>query len=267
MFEFLLPALVMGSLVAILAAPLGCLVVWRKMAYFGDTMAHSGLLGTSIALFFSIDMTVGVMATSAVLAVLLYLLSHNKELAQDTLLGMLSHGSLALGLILISLMPNRAVNLDGLLFGDILLVSWQQCLLVLALVVVIFTILKFMWRSFIADSIHHDLARAEGISHKRTRLILMLMLAMVIAAAMKVVGILLITSILIIPAASARRLARSPEAMVWIAMLVGVASIWSGIWGSVLFDTPTGPSIVVAMVLSFVLMSLLRFWFVRDANA
>jgi zinc transport system permease protein len=252
MFEFLAPALVMGSLVALMTAPLGCLVVWRRMAYFGDTMAHSGLLGAALAVFFELNFTLGITATAIILSILLYFLSQNKELAQDTLLGVLSSGSLALGLILLGLMPNNGVNVDSLLFGDILLVDWQQCLYLGVLAVVVLSTLTYMWRALVADSIHHDLARAEGISRKRTSLILMIMLAVVIAMAVKVVGILLITSLLIVPAAAARHVSKSPESMVFLAMIIGVVSVITGVFGSFILDTQTGPSIALVAVIIFI---------------
>lgn len=255
--EFLQLAILAALGVAVVAGPLGAFVVWRRMAYFGDTMAHSALLGVAIALWLQISSGLAVTAVCLLLALALIFLHHQSSLAVDTLLGILSHSSLALGLIAIYLIPGARTNLETLLFGDLLTVTnievfaiWMTALAVLLL------ILRF-WRPLLSVTVHEDLARVDGIPVNAVRNMLMLSLALVIAIAMKVVGVLLITALLVIPAATARRFARSPGIMASLASVLGCLAVGIGIAASWYWDTPTGPSIVLGASVLF-LLSLVR---------
>lgn len=252
MIEFLVLAVLAGLGVALVAGPLGAFVVWRRMAYFGDTLAHSALLGLALALLLSIAPSLAVVVTSLALALLLIGLQQQRSLATDTLLGILSHSSLALGLVVLYLIPGARFNLEAVLFGDLLTVGWDQVALIWLMALAILALLVALWRPLLAITLHEDLARVEGIRVELVRGALMLMLALVIAIAMKVVGVLLITALLIIPAATARRFSRSPEAMAVLASLLGCAAVLAGIAFAWFFDTPTGPSIVLCAAILFV---------------
>ena len=257
--DFLLRAGMAGIAVAIVAGPLGCFVVWRRMAYFGDTMAHSALLGVALGFLADVHPTVGVVVVTVGIALLLLALQDRPWLASDTLLGILSHASLSLGLVAIGLMAWLRLDLMGLLFGDILAVSSADLLWIVAGGAAVLATLVWIWRPLLAATVHEDLARAEGVPTFRVRLVFMLLIALVIALAMKLVGILLITALLIIPAAAARRFARTPEAMAVGAALLGCVAVVGGLVGSLHLDTPSGPSIVVAAALLFALALLPRF--------
>lgn len=253
MDDFILRALLAGLGVAIIAGPMGCFVVWRRMAYFGDTVAHAALLGVAMALVLQLNILVGVLAVGSAIAVALFLLQDRLALATDTLLGILSHGSLAVGLLAISWMTSLRVDLISYLFGDILAVSWSDLTVIWSGAVVLLALLAFMWRPLLAVTVSPDLAAAEGLPTRRTRLAYVLALAVLIALAMKLIGILLITALLIIPAAAVRPFARNPEIMALMAAAAGATAVGSGIGASMLFDTPSGPSIVVAAVVLFAL--------------
>ena len=246
MDDFLIRALVAGIGIALVAGPLGCFVVWRRMAYFGDTMAHCGLLGIAIGLFFNINLVLGVFAATVSVAFLLVFLQQMRGHATDTLLGILAHTALSLGLVMISFMPTVRVDLMGYLFGDILAVSMTDVLLIYAAGAISLMCLVYIWNNLLALTVHAGLAAAEGVATKTLHIVFMLLIAALIAAAMKIVGILLITSLLIIPAAAARPFARSPEAMAIISMLAGSLAVTLGLLASLTLDTPSGPSIVVA---------------------
>ncbi|UCB54098.1 MAG: metal ABC transporter permease, partial [Thiotrichales bacterium] len=202
--DFILNALLAGIALALVAGPLGCIVVWRRMAYFGDTLAHSALLGVALAVSVELLPIIGVIFIGVVLAALLFWLEQRRELSADTLLGILSHSALALGLIVFSLIQARIPGIDlmAYLFGDILAVNRQEIAWMFAAAIFILSVFALMWRSMISISINEDLARTDGINVSLVRFVFMLLLAMVIAAAIKVVGILLVTALLIIPAAS-----------------------------------------------------------------
>ena len=251
--DFFWRSLLAGAGVALVAGPLGCFVVWRRMAYFGDTMAHSSLLGVALGFLLGIDLMLGVFAVVLVVALLLFAFQRQRQrqLASDAVLGTLSHASLSLGMLVISLMTWVRVDLMSYLFGDILAVDVEDLLWIYGGGGVALGVLLWIWRPLLAVTVDEALAQAEGIPALRLQLVFMLLIAGLIALAMKIVGILLITSLLIIPATAARRYSRTPEQMAMGAALVGVASVGLGLTTSLHFDTPSGPSIVVAAVLFF----------------
>jgi zinc transport system permease protein len=251
MDDFLIRAALAGIGVAIVAGPLGAFIVWRRMAFFGETLAHSALLGVALGLVLGTDLNLTIVAVCAVLAVLLVLLQRQHYLAGDTLLGILAHSALSLGLVTVALVGTLRIDLMALLFGDVLAVAttdinwiWGGGALALAILVAI-------WRPLLALTVHEDLARVEGVPVTAVQLGFMLLIALVIAVALKIVGVLLITSLLIIPAAAARRFATTPEGMAALASLFGVVAVVGGLWGSWTWDTPTGPSIVLAAMAVF----------------
>jgi zinc transport system permease protein len=254
--DFFTRALVAGIGIAMTAGPLGCFIIWRRMAYFGDTMAHSALLGVALSLLLDINLIVAVFAVASLVAVLLLLLQRSGTLSADSLLGILSHASLSVGLVLLAFMTWVRVDLVSFLFGDILAVSRSDIDVIWGGGVLVLMALVYLWRPLIASTVSEDIAEAEGLSPKRARLYFMLLLALVIAIAMKIVGILLITSLLIIPAATARRWSGSPEVMAILSAVVGAVAVVGGLFGSLRFDTPSGPSIVVAALAIFVLSLL-----------
>jgi len=251
MDDFMIRALAAALGVALVASPFGCFVVWRRMAYFGDTLAHSALLGVALGLVFNMDPTVGIVAVSFGLALLIAIMQKNQDIAVDTLLGIMSHGALAFGLVALAFFDNARLDLMAYLFGDILAVSLADVLWIWGGGGVVLAGLGYLWRPLLSMTVHEDLAHVEGVAVGRLRVALMLLVALVIATAMKVVGVLLVTSLLIVPAATARRFARTPEQMALIACAVGGVGAFVGLWAALEFDTPAGPSIVVAAVLLF----------------
>lgn len=253
MFDILLPAWLAGSLLTFITAPLGAFVVWRKMAYFGDTLSHSALLGVALGLFLQIDPYIAVILMTIFLAVLLVWLEKDNHHALDTLLGIISHTALSLGVITIALLDNVRVDLMSYLFGDLLAINGNDVLLIAAGVVLIGGLLRYYWTRFLSMSISSELAQIEGLNVRRLRLILMLLTALTIALSMKFVGALIITSLLIIPAATARRFAQTPESMVGYAIVCSLLAVSGGLLLSAWKDTPAGPSVVVCAGLLFLL--------------
>jgi zinc transport system permease protein len=251
MADFLLRAFAAGAGVALVAGPLGCFVAWRRMAYFGDTLAHAALLGVALGLLLGIDPALGVLVVCAAVAVILVLLQRTRRIAVDTLLGILAHGGLALGLVALAFLEGVRVDLMGYLFGDVLAVTSADLALIYSGAAVVAVLLAVLWRPLLAVTVHEDLARVEGAPVAVVGLAFTLLIAIVVAVAMKVVGILLVTSLLIVPAGAARRFARTPEAMALLAAAIGVGAVAAGLAGSLAWDTPAGPSIVVAAVAAF----------------
>ena len=256
MDEFLLWALAAGLGVAVISGPLGVFVVWLRMAYFGDTLAHSALLGVALGLLMEIDPQLSVLLLAVFMAVALLAMQYRSVLATDTLLGILAHGSLAIGLVAISFRDDVRVDLLAYLFGDILAVSNRDVLWIWLGALLSLAALAWLWRPLLNLSVHSDLAAVDGVKVQRVKLAFMLLVALVIAVAMKIVGVLLITALLIIPAATARRFSTSPEGMAVGAMLIGVLAVVSGLLASLYLDTPAGPSIVTSATGLFVIGQL-----------
>jgi len=246
MIEILLPALLGGLILAMVTGPLGCFVVWRRMSYFGDTLAHSALLGVAFGLFLEINTSVAITGGCAVMAIILVVLQQQKQLAVDTLLGILAHSSLSLGLVTLSFMPQIQIDLMAYLFGDLLAIDWTDLPWIAAGACAVLALIGFNWRSLLLTTLHEELAAVEGIPVRSLRLLLMLLMSLVIALAMKVVGVLLVTSLLIIPAATARFYSRTPEQMALLASLCGMLAVLSGLGLSWWLNTPAGPSVVLA---------------------
>ncbi|BBN59117.1 iron chelate uptake ABC transporter family permease subunit [Hydrogenovibrio marinus] len=255
--EFLVLALLGGLLVASIATPLGVFMVWQRQSYFSATLAHSALLGVSLGLLLQLNLTLAVMLTSVVIALSIFFLSKKTALSSDTLLGLLAHSTLALGLVILSFQNHIQIDIMSYLFGDILSINTTDIILMSALLVAVVLYFFRYWQDLLNITLNAELAQVEGVCTQSVQLMYTLLLALLIALAIKVVGILLITSLLIIPSAAAHRLSKSPEQMLYISYLFALLSIVLGLLFSMQWDTPAGPSIVVVASLIF-LASFIR---------
>ena len=259
--DFMMRATLAGLGVACAAAPLGSFVVWRRMAYFGDATAHAAVLGVALSLALQISVFAGAMAVALAMALTVTLLS-GRVYAMDTLLGVLAHSALAFGLVAVSFLSSIRIDLMAYLFGDILAVSRTDLAVIWGGAAVVIGLIGWRWSGLLTSTLNEDLAYASGIDPRREKLILTLALAITVAVAIKVVGVLLIAAMLIIPAAAARPLSRTPEGMALTAAVIGAASAVIGLRAAYVFDTPAGPSIVCVAALIFagtsVMSSVLR---------
>ncbi|MDF1761976.1 MAG: metal ABC transporter permease [Oleibacter sp.] len=253
---WLMPLLA-GMLLAVATGPLGSFVVWRRMAFFGDTLAHGALLGITFGVMADIDLTLTLVIGCLTMGLLLLPLQDSNRLSSDTLLGIISHSTLALGLVALSLTEGIRVDLMGYLFGDLLAITRQHVVLLALSAVAILGLLIKYWSGLIAVTVSPELAGVEGRPVARLNILLVIMLAITVALAMKVVGILLISALLIIPAATARAFARTPAMMAMLASAFGVIAVVMGMSASLWWDTPAGPSVVVSAMLLFI-ASLLK---------
>ena len=258
MFEpFILIALAAGIGIALAAGPLGCFVVWRRMAYFGDATSHAAILGVALALLMDTPIILGILITAVGMA-LAVAVQREAVLAIDTLLGVAAHAALALGLFVISLVPGRPLDLESYLFGDILSLGPTDLIIIWIGVGIVFGILYWHWNALLLSTLDFDLASAEGLKPDRERLVLALTIAVLVAISIKVVGALLITAMLIIPAATARIISQTPERMAMISAGFGAFAVYAGLYLSVWLDTPAGPSIVTIAAATFAITQTLR---------
>lgn len=255
--SFLGRAALAGVGLACAAGPLGCFVLWRRMAYFGDAIAHAAILGVALALAFSTSIFLGVVTVSLVMAVTVFAASGATQ-STNTVLGVTAHSSLALGLVAASQLSGARLDLMSYLFGDILSVGRADLLVIWSGALAIVALLAWRWSALLISTLNPDLARASGINPERERLILVLALALVVAVAIKIVGALLISAMLIIPAAAARTIARSPERMAIMAVAFAILAVIAGLGLSLQYDTPAGPTIICAVAAIFIALSLAK---------
>lgn len=253
--DFMIRATLAGVGVALAAAPLGCFVVWRRMAYFGDATAHAAILGVALSLALSISVFAGAMVIALLMALTVNLLT-GRGYAMDTLLGVLAHSALAFGLVAVSFLSGIRIDLMAYLFGDILAVSRLDLVVIWGGAALVVGLIGWRWSALLTATLNEDLAYASGINPKREQLVLTLALAVTVAVAIKVVGVLLIAAMLIIPAAAARPLSRTPEGMALVAAGIGCASAFVGLRGAYVLDAPAGPSIVCVAALIFAALSI-----------
>ncbi len=258
MDDFLIRALLAGLLIAIIAGPLGVFILWRRMAYFGDTLSHSAILGVALGLLLSIDVKIGILLSTLLVAGLLIYSQSQKKLASDTILGIISHSALSLGLVLISFVDGVKVDIESWLFGDILAVSWNDISYIAVGVSVVALVLLAIWKPLLSLTVHEELALVEGVNVSLISAIYTLLIAVLVAVAMKIVGALLITALLIIPAATARQFAKTPEQMAFYSIVIGMLAVLLGISASFLSDTPAGPSIVVSATVLFLMSQVFK---------
>jgi zinc transport system permease protein len=255
--DFFIRALVAGIGIAFAAGPLGCFVVWRRLSYFGDTLAHSALLGVTIAYSLEFNIAISIFLISSVIALILIKLQKKTNLPSDALLGLLAHSSLAVGLVVVGFLTFIRFDIMGLLFGDILAVDKSDIITIWFGGALILLVLRIIWKSLFASTVNYELAQAEGLNPDRAKAIFTILLTAIIAISIKLVGVLLITGMLIIPAAMARNISNSPKGMIVFSVIGGLLSVFLGLFSSLNFNTPSGPSIIVAALILFII-SLFR---------
>jgi len=258
MDDYLIRALVAGLLIVLIAGPLGVFILWRRMAYFGDTLSHSAILGVALGLLLSINIKLGILFSTVLVAGLLIYSQRQKKLASDTILGIISHSALSLGLVLISFVKGVRVNIETWLFGDILTVNWHDITHIALGVGIVILVLLVIWKPLLSLTVHEELALVEGVNVSLISAIYTLLIALLVAIAMKIVGALLITSLLIIPAATARQFSKTPEQMALISILFGMLAVVVGLIASFYSDAPAGPSIVVSATVLFLMSQAVK---------
>jgi len=253
MDDFFIRALIAGIGIALVTGPLGCFVIWRRLSFFGDTLSHAALLGVTFSISFDINISLSVFIISSLVAIILLRLQKNTNLAGDALLGLLAHSSLAIGLVVLGFLSFIRFDIMGLLFGDILSVTLSDLLIIWIGGGVIILILTLIWRPLFASTVNYEIAEAEGLGPEKYNILFTILMAGIIAISIKMVGLLLITGMMIIPAAAARNLSNSPKQMVIISVIFGLLSVSIGLYASLEINTPSGPSVITTSLLFFIL--------------
>lgn len=257
MEDFFLRAIVGGLGFAIAAGPVGCFVVWRRMAYLGEAIAHAILLGIALGFLLEMEPVITVLVICFLFAYLLARIEQDMMVSTDALLGSISHLALALGLVALAFMEQIRIDLISFLLGDILAIDSFELVTIYSVAVIVCVLVKWQWRNLLSITVNQDLAAVEGVPVEKTRLLLIMVLATVIAIGMTIVGMLLVIAMVIIPATAARCLARTPGQMVILATMIGCLAVVSGLYGSLTWDIPAGPSIIVVAGMIFFLTNLI----------
>ena len=263
--DFMVRATLAAIGVTLAAAPLGCFVVWRRMAYFGEATAHAALLGVALSLLFEFSVFGGAIFVSILMASLVTL-TQGRSFFLDTLLGVFGHMSIAVALVIVSFISGIRIDLMAYLIGDILAVSRMDLLIIWLGAGIILSLIIWRWSPLLLVTLNEDLASASGFNPKKESMIFTIALAIIVAVGIKVVGVLLIVAMLIIPAASARSLVTTPEGMGIVASLIGMSSAVLGLNSAYIFDTPTGPSIVCVASIFFLLSISIKSFLNRRNN-
>lgn len=253
MTDCIIKAILAGIGIAIIAGPIGSLMMWRRMTYFGDALAHATLLGASIAIILNINIYCGLIAISLIIAILLTIITEQQKFTNDSTLSILSHIILAVGLISATLSKNTRIDLLGYLYGDILSINNIDLIYIYVIDIIIIGILSFIWDKLVFITIHKELAIAEGIKETAIKWIFILLISLIFIVATRLVGILLINSLLTIPCAIAKMWAKSTKQMAILGSIFGCITIVMGILTALIWDLPTGPTIVVSSALLFLI--------------
>ena len=255
--DFIVRAIIAGIGIALVTGPLGCFVVWRRLSFFGDTLAHSALLGVLISITLDINVSLTIFVVASLVAILLLRLERTTNLAGDSLLGLISHSSLAIGLVILGFLSFIRFDVMGVLFGDILSVNSNDLLVIWIGGALILAVLSYIWKPLFASTVNYELAEAEGMKPERVNAIFTILLAALIAISIKMIGVLLITGLLIIPTAMARNLSDNPRQMVILSIIGGLLSVLIGLYASFEITPSSGPAIV-GVAFSLFILSLMR---------
>jgi zinc transport system permease protein len=244
--DFLVRSVLAGLIMVTIAAPMGCLMVWQRLAFLSDTLGHAAVFGVGLGLMLNLAPIAGVLAVALLIVFSLSRVSNFNSALSETTLAIISHTGLAGGIILVGLLPAQTVNLESILFGDLLATTPADLLHMLVTTAVLLILLAHHWRGFVALSVSREIAQAEGIEVRKLQFLMYAMIALLVAVMMQVMGVLLIAAMLVIPTTSARLFSRGPEQMVMLSALYGLGALAGGITSSYQFDWQTGPAIVVS---------------------
>ncbi len=249
MEPFLIRALVAAMALAVIAAPLGCTVIWNRMAYFGETISQACLIGVALGLALEMNPSSTIFAVAIAAAFLILALGRQRFLPLDSILGLTHHGTLSLGVLATFAVAGPSLDLMSYLFGDLYAVTSSDLYVIFGLGAVILGVMWWLWQPLLRLAVHEQLAEAEGVRPLLVRGCFTLTLAVLVAAAIKIVGILLVIAFLIVPAIAARPFATTPERMVILTGIAGLIAVGLGFWLSLELDVPGGPAIVLMMAL------------------
>ena len=257
MDDFIYRAIVASIGVSIIAGSLGCFVIWKRLSYFSDSISHSALLGVALGLVTGLGINLGLVIVGGLFATLIVVLQQKDFWSNDAVLGIFSHVSLALGIVVLGIVGNQNTDYFAYLFGDILSITLKDIYWIFLVVIIVISILVTNWKKLLLLTLNEELAKAEGINKLYYDLLFMFLIALAVSVSVQIVGVLLITSLLIIPPAIARVFSNSPIVMIFSSIIVSICSVLVGLYLSIDFDLATGPTIVITLGVLFFIAQFL----------
>ncbi|HJN85151.1 MAG TPA: iron chelate uptake ABC transporter family permease subunit [Patescibacteria group bacterium] len=255
-YPFMQRALLAGIIVGVLLAALGVYVVVRKMAFFGDGIAHASLAGVAIGLLAGFAPLPIAIVYAILVALAIYWFEANTKLNSDTIIGIFFTASMALGVVLMSFIPGFQPELISFLFGNILSISTSDVITVAILSVVIMTWLLIYRRHLTYISLDKDSAKIAGINSSLHDIIFYIALATAVVLGVKILGIILVSALLLIPAATSRLLTGTFNSFFWVSIVVSMLSVVLGLLLSFFLDAPSGATIILVATAVFFMVAI-----------
>ncbi|HBL11702.1 MAG TPA: ABC transporter permease [Cyanobacteria bacterium UBA11162] len=269
-FPFMQRALLGGILLGLLGGLLGSFAILRQLSFFSHTVGHAALLGIVLGVLLNLDPTLTLLPFTVLFGLgVIYLISQT-DLWSDTVLNIVFSASLALAIIALSFIQTYQGNLMNLLFGDILAIQGKDLGLSLAVLTLSVVSLGLTLRSQILLTLHEGMAKAQGVAVRLHQAWFVVLLSLAVAVAIKAVGVLLVNAFLVIPAATAKLLSRQFAVFILLSTGVGAISAILGIVSSAVLNLASGPSIVIAQFVLFlmaVVLSRLKKQQAREAQS
>ncbi len=262
--SFFIYIFVASFFMACLTSPLAVLTSWFRLPWLSETLAHAAMLGVAIALVFSVSPLLTLIPVALSLALFIFFFTQKKQDDMGQILAILSHGCLALGVV-VAFSVSSSVDLESWLFGQILVVNQKDILWLAILAALSWSFLIFYWKPILLTALHEDLAQIEGIDIQKIKLAIFVLLALLISFVIQYVGILLVASLLVFPSSIARLYSFSPKVFVLFTSLITIIASMMGDIVAIMFNWPFGPAIVVLMfalwIISWLMQALRKLWF------
>ncbi|MFT7086926.1 MAG: zinc transport system permease protein [Rickettsiales bacterium] len=256
MFEPLfIKALIAGIGVAIALAPIGVFVLWKKMAYFSDAISHSAIFGLAIATIIAVSPMYGIVLCAVIFCFLMFIIGKQNLYSIDSIIGITSATLLSIGMILLAFFPSE-IELEEYLFGDLLNLENYQITIIYAAAALVVLAISLWFKKLLLSTINPDLAKISGIKTENLELKFLLLTAIIVACLVKIVGIFLITSMMILPAAIGRNFSKTPTHMIFLSLAFAIFSIVGGLFFAVFFNLPSSPAIIGFSALILILSIL-----------
>ncbi len=251
-------AAIAGILVGFLGSSFGSLVVQRKMSFMGDGLAHAAFGGVALGLLLNTEPLWIAVPFTLLVSFLISWLKERTKLETDTSIGIFFAVSVALGIVFISMKKDYSTDAFAYLFGSILSVTNADLIITAILSVVVIVVFKLFWSSWAYSAFDRDLAESDRINVRRDEYIFSMLLSLVIVISIKLVGIVLISSFLVIPAATAKLISDTFYKMTINAVIIGVISSLCGLLLSILFDMPSGAIIILSQATVFATVAIVK---------
>lgn len=255
-YSFMVRAIIVGGLVVLCASLLGVVLVLKRYSMIGDGLSHVGFGAMAVGLAFNQAPLVVAIPIVIIAAFLLLRVSENSRIKGDAAIGLISSSALAIGMIVNSMSSGTNIDLNSYMFGSILAIDKQEMVLCIVLGIVIIAAFIYFYNPIFAITFDENFARATGLKVELYKTILAVLTAVTIVIGMRIMGTLLISSLIIFPALSAMRVTRRFRTVMIMSVIISMFCFFTGLVTSYLMELPTGATIVVSNLFVFIIMTV-----------